>query len=79
MYASRNKIWYIIQSIILIALSPPMLAILGLAIIGPIDLKNALFVAVNYWNLFGAILFPVVVLVYWTFNLAVQVMIGMSL
>jgi hypothetical protein len=72
-----SKKWYMMQISILIALSPPILAFVFYTIIGS-DFKNLIFVMVDYWNLFGAILFPVVVLVYWTFNLAVQVMIGMS-
>jgi Gaa1-like, GPI transamidase component len=75
MQPTKIQVISTLQLSILVALSPPVLALM---VDGEI-LRSFVQNAVGQWELYGAILLPAIVLIYWPLNMACQVMVGMEL
>lgn len=73
----KSILLYLVQSGILMFLSPPVL-LAGFGLFDRVLATQFLVDANHYWELYGALLLPVICL-YWPFNIAAQTLISMEL
>lgn len=76
---ARSVLSFVFQALVLFCLSPPMLLFLYAfsksSIAAATSFADAAF---HHWDLYGALLLPVICVFYWPLNLAAQLIISME-